>query len=70
MPNFLKNRSTWVGVAMFLVAGCHAIRSMVPALSTIDDQTWQDIMKSAQLGGTGLAVIFLRSAMAKLGLKL
>ncbi len=65
MKDMLKSKTFWTGVAMFLVAGVHAVRASVPALANISDDMWKEIMTSVQLGGTGLVAIFLKVAMGK-----
>jgi len=60
----LKSKTFWVGFAMFLVAGLHAIRHMVPVLSNIPDVVWREVMDALSVGGTGLAAIFLRLAIS------
>lgn len=64
---WLNGKKTYfIGAAMFLVAGMHAIRAQIPFLSSIPDDTWQEIMREVQIGGTGLIAIFLRLGMGKL----
>jgi hypothetical protein len=65
--DWLSGKKTYIiGAAMFIVAGLHAIRAQIPALASIPDETWQEIMKDLQVGGTGLIAIFLRLGMGKL----
>lgn len=65
MKDLLKSKTFWTGVAMFLVAGVHAVRANVPMLAGISDETWKEIMQSVQLGGTGMVAIFLKIALGK-----
>lgn len=59
----LKSKTFWIGAAMFVVGGLHAVRHNIPALAGISDDTWRAIMESLQVGGVGLLGIFLRMAV-------
>lgn len=65
MKELMKSKTFWIGVGMFLIAGCHAIKAQVPALAALSDEDWKAIMESVQVGGTGLGLIFLRLALGK-----
>lgn len=63
--DILKSRTFWVGAAMFLLAGLHAVRHQIPLLAQIPDATWREVMDALSTGGVGLLGIFLRLALAK-----
>lgn len=67
MIEFLKGKKTYIVCAlMFIVAGLHAIRSQVPLLASISDETWQEIMAFIQGGGgMGMLGMFLRMGVKK-----
>jgi hypothetical protein len=63
---FLSGKKTYiVGIGMFLVAGLHAVKDMIPLLGSIPDTYWQAAMDFLKTGGVGLAAIFLRAGIAK-----
>jgi hypothetical protein len=63
---FLSGKKTYiVGIGMFLVAGLHAVKDMIPLLSAIPDDYWQAAMDFLKTGGLGLAAIFLRAGINK-----
>ena len=65
--NWLEGKKTYfVGAAMFIIAGCHAVRTMVPGLSGIPDEYWKTAMDFVQNGGlTALGLMALRMALPK-----
>lgn len=67
MKEFLAGKKTYIICAlMFIVAGLHAIRSQVPILASISDETWQEIMAFIQGGGgMGMLGMFLRMGVKK-----
>lgn len=63
-------RTILVGLAMFVIAGLHAVRSLIPLLQNVPEDYFQRAMELAKSflvddgGGLGLGMIFLRLAMA------
>ena len=64
--SWLSGKKTYiVGALMFIIGGLHAIKDMIPVLSSISDETWKSVMSFVSVGGLGAALAFLRSGVNK-----
>lgn len=67
MAKFLEGKKTYiVAVLMFVLAGLHAIKNMIPGLRDVPDEYWQKAMGWVQDGGLiSIALLALRSGVKK-----